>query len=77
MARALQFLLWEDFGVVTTNFYDDYPTLELAGAAENTTQVVSGFVPALACFTTGLLSFYWRTYPLTYFAVKFPSSCYR
>ena len=37
----------------------------------------SGFVPALACFTTGLLSFYWRTYPLTYFAVKFPSSCYR
>ena len=47
MARALQFLLWEDFGVVTTNFYDDYPTLELAGAAENTTQVVSGFFQLL------------------------------
>ena len=26
-ARALQFLLWQDFGVVTTIFYDDYPTL--------------------------------------------------
>ena len=47
MARALQFLLWEDFGVVTTNFYDDYPTLEFAGAAENTTQVVSGFFQLL------------------------------
>ena len=46
-ARALQFLLWEDFGVVTTNFYDDYPTLEFAMAAENTTQVVSGFFQLL------------------------------
>ena len=46
-ARALQFLLWEDFGVVTTPFYDDYPTLEFAMAAENTTQVVSGFFQLL------------------------------
>lgn len=36
-ARTLQFLFWEDFGVVTTNFYDDYPTSEFAMAAENTT----------------------------------------
>ena len=27
-ARAHQFLLWQDFGVVTTNFYDDYPTCD-------------------------------------------------
>ena len=47
MARALQFLLWEDFGVLTTNFYDDYPTLEFAMAAENTTQVVCGFFQLL------------------------------
>ena len=33
--------------MVTTNFYDDYPTLEFAGAAENTTQVVSGFFQLL------------------------------
>ena len=47
MARALQFLLREDFGVLTTNFYDDYPTLEFAMAAENTTQVVCGFFQLL------------------------------
>lgn len=33
--------------MVTTNFYDDYPTLEFAMAAENTTQVVSGFFQLL------------------------------
>ena len=31
----------------TTNFCDDYPTLEFAMAAENTTQVVSGFFQLL------------------------------
>eukprot|EP00435_Cladocopium_sp_Y103_P032079 s2147_g8.t1 len=47
MARALQFLLWRDFGVVTTNFYDDYPTVEFDSAAESTTCVVSSFLQML------------------------------
>eukprot|EP00435_Cladocopium_sp_Y103_P062657 s123_g24.t1 len=47
MARALQFLLWRDFGVVTTNFYDDYPTVEFDSAAEFTTCVVSSFLQML------------------------------
>ena len=46
-ARALQFLLWHDFGVVTTNFYEDYPTIEFSSAAQHTTGVVSGFFQLL------------------------------
>eukprot|EP00435_Cladocopium_sp_Y103_P018632 s3736_g4.t1 len=46
-ARALQFLLWRDFQIVTTNFYDDYPTIDFAMSAEATTSVVSGFFQLL------------------------------
>ena len=42
-ARALQHLLWEDFSIVTTNYFDDFPTLEWASAADITTGVVSKF----------------------------------
>jgi hypothetical protein len=43
ITRALQFLLWEDLGTPTTNFYDGYPTFYFTVAAMNTTQVVAGF----------------------------------
>ena len=43
ITRALQFLLWEDLGTPSTNFYDGYPTFYFTVAAMNTTQVVSGF----------------------------------
>ena len=42
-ARALQHLLLEDFSVVTTNYFDDFPTLELRSAGDITTGVVSQF----------------------------------
>ena len=46
-AKALRFLLWRDAGILTTNLHDDFSTLELEKAAENTTQVMSGFSNSL------------------------------
>ena len=46
-AKALRFLLWRDAGILTTNLHDDFPTLELEKAAENTIQVMSGFFQQL------------------------------
>eukprot|EP00435_Cladocopium_sp_Y103_P055901 s883_g18.t1 len=42
-ARALQHLLLEDFSTVTTNYFDDYPTLDMGLAGDVTTGVVSQF----------------------------------
>eukprot|EP00435_Cladocopium_sp_Y103_P057446 s2110_g19.t1 len=42
-AKALQHLLLEDFAIVTTNYFDDYPTLDLGVSGEITTGVVSQF----------------------------------
>ena len=42
-AKALQHLLLADFSIVTTNYFDDFPTLELQSAAEVTTGIVSQF----------------------------------
>eukprot|EP00435_Cladocopium_sp_Y103_P018012 s3778_g4.t1 len=42
-ARALQHLLLEDFSIVTTNYFDDYPTLEWGKSSDVTTGIVSQF----------------------------------
>ena len=44
LAKALQFLLLCDFGVLALNFYDDYPTVDFSSVADNTTDVVSQFL---------------------------------
>eukprot|EP00435_Cladocopium_sp_Y103_P010656 s993_g2.t1 len=42
-ARALQHLLLEDFSIVNTNYFDDFPTLETGNAGDIATGVVSQF----------------------------------
>ena len=46
-AKALQHLLLEDFAIVTTNYFDDFPTLEFRAAEDVTTGVVSQFFQLL------------------------------
>ena len=46
-ARALQHLLLEDFSIVNTNYFDDFPTIDLAVGGEVTTGVVSQFFQLL------------------------------
>ena len=46
-ARALQHLLLEDFSIVTTNYFDDFPTIDLATGGDVTTGVVSQFFQLL------------------------------
>ena len=40
-ARALQHLLLEDFHITTTNYFDDFPTVDLEVSGEITTGIVS------------------------------------
>ena len=42
-AKALQHLLLEDFAIVATNYFDDFPTLEIGGSGGITTGIVSNF----------------------------------
>lgn len=46
-AKALQHLLLVDFSVVTTNYFDDFPTLEFESAGDLTTKTVSQFFQLL------------------------------
>ena len=47
LAKAFQFLLLRDFGVLALNFYDDYPTVDFSSAAQHTTNIVSQFLRVL------------------------------
>ena len=40
-ARALQHLLLEDFSITTTNYFDDFPTVDLEVSGDITTGIVS------------------------------------